>query len=160
MSEIREAFSSPQGASDSPWGFAHNGIDFFTRKDRAPFVAAFPGRVISVEISDLGAAGFAVNVLLEFDEHFLAVYGFEPQSPGNIPLNTQLAFIRVIAGDEVERGQILGYLHRLNDASHVHFGLLENFTATCPEPFFTRKATNRIMKILRATWDRNVQMCY
>lgn len=159
MSEIREAFSSPQGAGESPWGFNHDGIDFFTKEDMAPFVAVFPGRVAFVQTIDQ-PPGSAVNVLIEFDNVFSAEYGFEPQSLGNAPLQTQLGFIRVAAGDQVKRGQIVGYLHRPNEDSHVHFGLHENFIQICPEPFFKKNAVRQIMKILRKSWGKDVQMCY
>lgn len=154
-----DGFSSPQGAGDSPWGIEHGGIDFFTKKDKAPFIAVFPGRVLFVHTAEQ-PFGWAVNVLLEFDEVFMAEYGFEPQSPGDAPLQTQLGLMRVAEGDQVKRGQILGYLHRPNEDSHVHFGFIENFTHICPEPFFKKKAVKKIMKILRKTWDKDVQMCY
>jgi len=44
--------------------------------------------------------------------------------------------------------------------SHVHFGFHENSTQICPEPFFKKNAARKIMRILRKTWDRAVQMCY
>lgn len=68
--------------------------------------------------------------------------------------------MRVAVGDRVKRGQVLGYLHRANEESHIHFGFIENHTAICPEPFFKKKAVKEIMKILWKTWDKNVQMCY
>ena len=96
-----DGFSSPQGAGDSPWGLS-TAASILHQEGQAPFIAVFPGRVLFVHTAEQ-PFGWAVNVLLEFDEVFMAEYGFEPQSPGDAPLQTQLGLMRVAEGDQVKR---------------------------------------------------------
>jgi hypothetical protein len=67
--------------------------------------------------------------------------------------------ILVSKGDEVNQGQLIGYLLYRRPGAHVDFSLNRNGDEICPESFFTAAACQAIYAILHDTIP-NAKMCY
>ena len=150
IASINEAFSA---SANAPWGFAHNGIDFFPTGDIKPFQAVFSGVVTKVKLwQNDKTSNWQVNVTLEFNSSFSAEYFFESFSQNMADGQTQLSNILVSVGQSVSQGDIIGKLYTAGSGSHVHFGLMKDGDAINPEPYFTQDAKNSILEILHRTY--------
>jgi len=147
----------------SPWGRAHNGIDFWATGNLKPFQAVCSGVVNSVELwkNPLNSM-WQVNVMIIFNHIYVVDYAFEPATTVQSDGETQLDNIVVSEGQTVSQGEIIGYLYNANEHSHIHFGLCSshnNWDAICPEPYFTQEARDSILRLIHKDhpgWN----MCY
>lgn len=157
IASIREAFSL---SSNAPWGFPHNGIDFFPIATLKPFRAVCPGVVEEVRLwaNDV-TSNWQVNVRIKYNSAFSVEYGFEPFSRNQAEGNTQRSNITVSTGQTVSQGQVIGLLHTVSPDAHVHFSLLKDSIAICPEPYLTAEAGASILALLRREYP-NANMCY
>ncbi len=154
---INEAFSS---SADAPWGFAHNGIDFFPDGSLKPFQTASSGIVEEVKLwQNSISSNWQVNVRVKFNSIYSFEYAFEPfsmvQSNGQIQLNN----ISVSVGQTLPEASIIGNLYTVGSGAHVHFSLIKNGVGICPEPYFTTAARDSILNLIHKdhpTWN----MCY
>jgi murein DD-endopeptidase MepM/ murein hydrolase activator NlpD len=158
---INEAYSE---TATAPWGFAHQGIDFFPPVGSLhDFQAVSSGVVQDVNLW-LNTVNniWQVNISIKYNDTFSVEYGFESMSSVQADGQTQLANILVAAGDAVSSGQLIGRLHAAMNGAHVHFSLTENNQFICPEPYFTPSAQASIMNILQNSFpsEPNLQMCY
>ena len=157
MASINEAFSSTASA---PWGFAHDGIDFFPNGNLKPFQAVSSGVVEFVELKQNNISlNWQVNVRIKYDSTYSVEYAFEPFSAVQSDGDTQRANILVSAGQNVTQGDIIGNIYTVDGAAHVHFGLYKNGVAICPEPYFTLEAGISILNLLHVGFP-NANMCY
>ena len=162
MEPIREAYSEDESA---PWGFIHQGIDFFPIRNLVPFQAASSGIVQVVDLWQLETTGnWQVNLLLRYNSTFSLSYAFEPMTGNPGDGQTQADYIRVTEGQEVSQGDTLGLLFAAGNGAHVDFGLLMNdpdsgLLAVCPEPYFTQAARDSILTLIRRAWS-GAEMCY
>ncbi|MBW1788099.1 MAG: M23 family metallopeptidase [Deltaproteobacteria bacterium] len=186
MGPINEAYSE---SADAPWGFAHNGVDFFSVDQRTPFRAVSAGTVEELQLFyNEGNSMWQVNVSIRHDTDYRTGYAFEPWTTSqveaeaqlaDIPLSTdyrtgyafepwttsqveaeaQLADIPLSIGQYVTQGEIIGYLHKKGAGAHVHFGLYQGWSAICPEPFFTRAAAESVLRLLHMAFP-GADMCY
>lgn len=158
---INEAYSE---STACPWGFVHDGVDFFPPLGSlCEFQAVSDGVVQDVNLwVNPGNSFWQVNVSIKYNNSFSVEYGFEPMSSSESDGQTQLANILVVAGDAVVAGQVIGRLHAAMNGAHVHFSLRENNQSACPEPYFTPDAQASIMALLQNTYpsEPNLQMCY
>ncbi len=157
MGPINEAFSA---TASSPWGFAHNGIDFFVQGSSAVFRAVVSGRITRVELSQNEVTGnWQVQVTLTYNSTFEVLYTFEPMTPSPADGTDQLAAIVVSQGQSVIQGETLGSLLMRGAGTHVHFGVVVNGSWVCPAPYFTADAREEILGLLQAAWP-GAQLCY
>ena len=158
---INEAYSE---TTASPWGFVHQGIDFFAQAGGlTDFQAVANGVVQRVELwQNTDNNNWQVNIAIKYNNSFTYEYGFEPMSALQADGQTQLDNILVAVGDSVNSGQLIGRLHSPLGGSHVHFSLFQNLLFTCPEPYFTTAAQISIMNILHNTFPSipDIKMCY
>jgi hypothetical protein len=161
IDSINEAYSE---TTVCPWGFEHNGIDFFPPLGSLhEFQAVCDGVVQDVNLwVNPGNNFWQVNVSIKYNNTFTVEYGFEPMSSSQSDGQTQLTNILVATGDSVTSGQVIGRLHAAMNGAHVHFSLKENSQFICPEPYFTADAQASIMTLLQNTFpsEPGVQMCY
>jgi hypothetical protein len=154
---INEAFSND---ANCPWGFAHNGIDFTPTADLKPFQAVSSGTVEGISLQQNNVSlNWQVNITVRFNSTYSVVYVFEPFSTVQTDGQTQLNSISVSAGQSVSQGDLIGKLSMVGSGAHVHFGLLKNGTAICPETYFTPTAESAVLALLHSfhpTWN----MCY
>lgn len=160
MASINEAFSSTAGAASSPWGFAHDGIDFFPNGNLKPFQAVSSGVVEVVQLMQNNISlNWQVNVRIRYNSTYYVEYGFEPMSTVQSDGNTQLANIMVSVGQTLSQGDVIGNLYAVGSGAHVHFGLYKNGVAICPEPYFISEAKTSILNLLYVVWQ-GANMCY
>ena len=161
MVSINEAYSETAAC---PWGFVHQGVDFFPALNSLhEFQAVANGVVEDIALWENAGNGFwQVNVRIRYNNSFVVEYAFEPMSSAQADGQTQLANILVAEQQSVIAGQLIGRLHAVSNGAHVHFSLLENGQFICPEPYFTPAARISIMTILQNTFpaEPNLQMCY
>lgn len=179
MASVNEGFSSE--GSTSPWGFVHNGIDFFPTGNLKSFQATCSGVVDSVQLQQNSfTSNWQVNLLLVCNSYVpdpnmggyfspLAVETiFEPMSTAQTDGQTQLSNITVADGQAVTQGDVIGYLHTAGTGAHVHFGTIPFGSMlalgvpnmpSCPEPQFASAAKTSILNLLHVVWP-GADMCY
>ena len=157
IASINEAFSS---TSSCPWGFQHNGVDFTPTGNYKPFQAVASGTVDMVNLWQNNiSSNWQVNVRIKVNPTYSVEYVFEPVSLIQADGNTQLANILVSVGQIVAQGDAIGNLFTVNLGAHVHFGLLQNSIAICPETYFIVSAKDSVLGLIHKdnpTWN----MCY
>ncbi len=157
IASINEAFSSTASA---PWGFAHNGVDFFPNGDLKPFQAVATGTVDHVELWQNNiSSNWQVNVRIRIDATYAVEYAFESFSAVQTEGEAQRANVLVSAGRELLAGDLIGNLHVAGSAAHVHFSLYKNDTAICPEAYFSPAAAESVLALTHRdppSWE----MCY
>lgn len=157
MASVNEAFSSDDSA---PWGFTHDGVDFFPIGNLKPFQAVCSGVVDKVELWQNNiSSNWQVNVRIICNSTYSVEYGFEPMTTVQSDGETQIANILVSEGQTVTQGDLIGYLFTSGEGSHVHFGFFRNWDAICPEPYFTQEARDSILDLIRIVWP-GANMCY
>ena len=158
VSEIRDAFSlSPA----SPWGFEHHGIDFTPNPQTEtlmPVVAAEAGKVLFVEAT-LDGGRWRVNVGIHHPPGFRTEYVFEPFTGSDADRDAQLAQISIGVGEIVGRGRLIGRLRRVNNDSHMHFGIRKDNVDVCPAQYFIPAARSQILEKLRLMYP-GAELCY
>jgi hypothetical protein len=168
VESIRQAFSS---APTPYWNVAHPGIDFYAYADHMQFQASVPGIIEEVRASQnvneacLSAnnCNWQIGVRIRYDSAYSVEWDFEPFSSSEADKDIQLANISVAVGDVVQKGDIIGTLHRANDTSHVDWGIMKNYTLICPEPYFSAEAKSSILALIKArhpTWEPEGAMCF
>jgi hypothetical protein len=157
MASVNEAFSSDDSA---PWGFAHNGIDFFPIGNLKPFQAVCSGDIDTVALwqNDI-SLNWQVNVRIICNSTYSVDYAFEPMTPVQADGETQLANISVSVGQAISQGDIIGYLFTSGEGSHVHFGFYKNSVSICPESYFTPEARDSILNLIHKD-NPDWNMCY
>jgi hypothetical protein len=157
MLPVNEAFST---TAVCPWGFVHNGVDFFGDGDGKPFRAAEAGTVDRIDFfKNEGNEHWQVNLDLEYNGRFRLGYAFEPMSSDSAAGAIQRSWIRVSLGQELAQGDTLGILHYGAGGAHVHFGFFDGNETVCPDSFFTPEARESILRLIRENWS-NAEMCY
>lgn len=106
-----------------------------------------------------GNSYWQVNIIIRYDSMYSVEYAFEPFSSDETDGEIQLANIVVTEGQTVLQGDIIGYLYKIGDGAHVHFGMHKNGEFACPEPYFMQKARDSILNILHQIWPY-AKMCY
>lgn len=147
-------------SNDSPWGRAHDGIDFHATGNLKPFQAVCSGVVDKVELWQNDTSNWQVNVRIICNSTYSVEYGFEPMTAVQADGETQLTNISVSEGQTVSHGDIIGYLYTAHEEdAHVHFGLHKNWVAICPEPYFTPEARDSILNLIHKD-NPDWNMCY
>jgi len=159
-----DIYAFNEGYSESencPWGFVHNGIDYFFRNGSAVLAAA-PGQVISVTTKDYGPQEenrYHVAVEIQFNATVILLYNFEPWTQDAQDLDCQVELLMVDVGDWVVAGQQIATFLNMGDGAHVHFGVIQNGAAQCPRQYFSDAAYAEIMELVHyyhPDWD----LCY
>ncbi len=157
MAPINEAYDE---VGNSPWGFTHNGVDFFAIGGQATFQAVCPGEIVQVNLwLNPGNSRWQVNVTIRYNNRFSVEYAFEPTPADQAGGQAQLAAINVAEGQTVAAGDTLGVLIAGDNRSHVDFSLRDNNNFICPEPHFTAAATIEILGLVRQQWP-GASICY
>lgn len=144
-----------------PWGFIHNGIDYFFTNGSS-YIAAAPGNVISVQINDFGSSQanrYRVAINIRFNATIVLLYNLEPWTNSTTLRDAVVSQIQVKTGDWVVKGQPLGTFVGYTDGAHVHFGVLVNGNAHCPKQYFGASDLVELMAMIHSfhpSWD----LCY
>lgn len=159
-SDVQGVFEAYSTGSNSPWGFAHNGIDFFPKGNLMPIKAVAPGKVVELKLwRNNQSVNYQVNVSVQYNSLYTVLYIFEPFSDKESDGQTQLQNILVANGRNISAGQLIGKLYAVGNGSHVHFGLNKDGNATCPEAYFNLIAKDSLLNTIHKTrpgWN----LCY
>ncbi|MHA2022884.1 MAG: M23 family metallopeptidase [Candidatus Thorarchaeota archaeon] len=145
--------------SDScPWGFIHNGLDYFFFNN-SDVIAAGPGLVENIELGYVAnGTVYKVAVHIRFNSTLTIEYGFEGFSTDVAVRAQQAAMIDVEIGDWVAKGDQIGRFNRPTEYDHVHFSVYLN-DAICPRLVMGEDDYNEIMSLIQSfhpTWE----LCY
>ena len=148
-------------STECPWGFIHNGLDYFLINNSKVITAA-PGKVEDISWKDNGVEKenrFHICVTICFNKTLVLVYNFEPWTQKPEDKDQQLAMIIVQKGEWVEIGQEIGRFLCFQESAHIHFEVDYKRQQTCPQPFFSSDGYNEIMTMIHSfhpTWE----LCY
>jgi murein DD-endopeptidase MepM/ murein hydrolase activator NlpD len=137
-SDMYGYFEGYSETADCPWGFVHNGIDYFFYNN-SPVIAAAPGYVEDVswrENPNTTLNMYNIYVAIRFNATILVRYTFEPFTHVVGDQDKQLSMLTVQEGDWVQKGDVIGRFLHVEDAAHVHFGVTSGNDWLDPEPFF------------------------
>ncbi len=156
------AFNEGYSESDScPWGFEHNGLDFFLLNN-SKVIAASPGLVERIQWRDNGEGvenRFHISIQIRFNKDITLGYNFEPWTELSSDKDKQLTMINVQEGEWVEIGQEIARFLYIEEGAHIHFDVSVNNQQTCPQQFFSTEGYNEMMEMIHSfnpTWN----MCY
>jgi len=144
--------------ADCPWGFVHNGIDYFFYNN-SQVIAAAPGYVEDVswrENPDTTLNMYNIYVVIRFNATVVVRYGFEPFTHVVGDQNRQLSMLSVQEGDWVQKGDVIGRFLFVKDAAHIHFGVVTGNEWLDPEPFFGGTDRTEILGLIHTyhpDWD-------
>ncbi|MBE0525598.1 M23 family metallopeptidase [Candidatus Thorarchaeota archaeon] len=154
-----ESFNEGYSESDNcPWGFDHNGIDYFYFNN-SDVVAAAPGLVESIELRDWGLETwhrYTIAVSIIFNATVTLTYGFEPITNSTQDQAQQLAMFNIEKGTWVQKGDVIGKFLRVNDGAHIHFGVYQNEVARDPTLYMSTADYNELLAMVHdfhPTWD-------
>ncbi len=94
----------------APWGFEHQGLDYFFNNNSV-VIAAAPGRVEFIQKRDKGEDNpnrYRVMVKIRFNYRTLVHYNFEMWTQNEDDIQNQINMLSVKVGDWVEIGQEIG----------------------------------------------------
>ncbi|MFX1367155.1 MAG: M23 family metallopeptidase [Promethearchaeota archaeon] len=144
-----------------PWGFEHNGIDYFFFNN-SPVIAAAPGIVESIEIGYLPESTFyKVGVHIRFNSSVWLEYGFEGNSTDEAVRAQQVSMIDVEVGDWVAKGDQIGRFLSPTGEDHIHFGVYLSDQAICPRRVMGEMDYNEIMSLIDLLQPgQDWELCY
>ena len=144
-----------------PWGFIHNGLDYFLLNN-SKVLAAAPGKVVEIRWRDYGenvTNRFHVSIQILFNRSITVGYNFEPWTQNSDDKDKQLAMISVKEGDWVEIGQDIARFLYVQEGAHIHFDVSYKGNQVCPKPFFSTEGYNEIMEMIHS-FHLGWEMCY
>ncbi|MCK5345157.1 MAG: M23 family metallopeptidase [Candidatus Heimdallarchaeota archaeon] len=142
-----------------PWGFIHNGLDFFFTNNSV-VIAAAPGLVENISLGYLPASTiYSVGVKIRFNSSLTVEYGFEGDSPDEAIRAQQAAMLDIEIGDWVAKGDQIGRFLRPTQYDHIHFGVYQNDEAFCPRQVMGEDDYNEIMNLIQ-TFHPIWELCY
>ena len=152
QADIYGYFEGYSETAACPWGFIHNGIDYFFYNN-TNVIAAAPGQV--EEISWFVNANTTLNmynifVMIRFNASIVLHYAFEPFTHVEGDQLRQIAMLDVAEGDWVQKGDVIGRFLYVEDAAHIHFGVRGGDTWLDPEPFFGAADHTEIMSLIHS----------
>jgi uncharacterized membrane protein len=145
------AFNEGYSETNScPWGFIHNGIDYFFLNN-TEVVAAAPGYVedVSWRVNpDTTLNMYNIFVTIRFNASIELSYGFEPFTHVEGDQYRQLAMLGIQVGDWVSKGDTIARFLHVESGAHIHFGVRQGNTWFDPEPFFGSADHDEIMALI------------
>lgn len=151
-----------EGYSESvscPWGFEHNGLDYFFNNG-SNVIAAAPGQVWEIENHDgEGNNKYHVRIWIRFNKSTVLGYNFEPWTTKEADRNKQIDMFKVKVGDWVQEGDVIAKFLQCNESAHIHFDIIESENRYCPKKYFSPDGYNLIMELIHVyhpIWE----LCY
>ncbi len=144
-----------------PWGFIHNGLDYFLLNN-SQVIAAAPGKVVEIRWKDNGEGienRYYVGIQIRYNKTITLWYNFEPWTQNPADKDKQLAMLQVAEGDWVELGQEIARFLYVQESAHIHFDVSYKGDQVCPKPFFSTVGYNEIMTMIDIFQD-NWSLCY
>lgn len=143
-------FEGYSETNSCPWGFIHNGIDYFFTNN-TEVIAAAPGYVEEVNWRvnpDTTLNMYNIFVVIRFNASIVLHYCFEPFTHVEGDQYRQLEMLSVKVGDWVMKGDTIGRFLYVEEAAHIHFGVKGGDIWYDPEPFFGSSDHDEIMALI------------
>jgi len=155
-----QAFNEGYSESDAcPWGFEHNGLDFFF-KNNSNVLAAAPGKVWGIEKHDgEGYNVYHVRIWIRYNRSTLLGYNFEPWTTLESDRDKQISMFKVNVGDWVQKGEIIASFLEMNESAHIHFDITENNKRFCPTKYFSSEGYIQMIDLVH-TYNLTWNLCY
>jgi hypothetical protein len=154
------AFNEGFSTSDScPWGFVHNGIDYFFNNN-SDVIAAAPGQVWSIEMRENeGENKYMIRIWIRYNNTTEIGYNFEPWTTHASDRDLQNIMFQVKEGDWVQKGDVIARFLQCNESAHIHFDIVENGNRYCPVKYFSLDDYNELLTLIHfyhPAWN----LCY
>ena len=139
---------------DCPWGFVHNGIDYFFNND-SEVLAATPGQISSINWREFDNESNPLNrynvfIRIRFNATIELSYGFEPFTFVDGDQNRQIAMISVKVGDWVDKGDVIARFFHVGVGAHIHFAVTMENAFLNPEPFFGGADRTELLSLIHS----------
>ncbi len=153
ISRVSRVFCQSGSFPWSPPTQLHDGIDFVPVEDLENFRSGCDGTVSAVDLYFNPG-----NVLIECsaDPTGGLVYAFEPMAPDIGVGNQQMSHTFSDLRDPVYSGEHIGNLVVTGPASHLHWGVLSEFTQVCPQPHLYQPVAVDLLTLIQRdnpTWN-------
>jgi len=155
---VNEAFSNTENC---PWGFIHEGFDYFFNNNSAVLAAA-PGKVTDIMYTDNGEGvdnRYFVSVWIKFNNTVELGYNFETWTTNASEWEQQKAMIQVQEGDWVEQGQEFARFLNAGGGAHIHFDVIENHERQCHVKYYSQAGYAEIMDLIHS-YHPDWNYCY
>ncbi|MHA1948493.1 MAG: M23 family metallopeptidase [Candidatus Thorarchaeota archaeon] len=153
------SYNEGYSESDScPWGFIHNGIDYFYFNN-SNVIAAGPGVVVGIDMNDWGpeaAHRYTINVEIKFNATVSLWYGFEPWTNSTQEQDQQAAMFNFEIGTWVAKGEIIAKFLKAGDGAHIHFGVVQEGDWRDPTLYLSTEGYNELLGLIQdfhPTWE-------
>lgn len=156
------AFNEGYSTTDTcPWGFAHDGIDYFFAND-SEVIAAAPGLVTQVKSKDYGSEvenQYHILIEIQYNATTYVSYNFEPWTQDEADKEHQEQLFAVSEGEWVQKGDQIATFLAIGSGAHIHFDIREDGNKPCPTKYFDTAGYSEIMDLIHSfhpTWN----LCY
>ncbi|TET08276.1 MAG: M23 family metallopeptidase [Candidatus Thorarchaeota archaeon] len=148
-----ESYNEGYSESDScPWGFIHNGIDFFYFNN-SDVIAGAPGLVERIDLNDWGpeaAHRYTINVEIKFNYTVSLWYGFEPWTNSTLAQAQQVAMFNFEVGTWVAKGDVIAKFLAKAGSAHIHFGVVQEGEWRDPTLYMSNSSYDELQEMI---WD-------
>lgn len=130
-----------------PWARQHLGFDYEFRNN-SNVIAAAPGKVVYIDILDLGEQmenRYVIHIFIQFNATVSVNYGFEPWTRDRNDAERQIKMFSVKKGDWVNQSQIIGKFLRMEQGAHIHFGVSEKGQKPRLDKYFSAEGHAKMM---------------
>ena len=142
-----------------PWGFVHNGIDYFL-VNNSRVLAAAPGRVITSSWREYDSENrYHIGINIQFNRTVFVNYNFEPWTQNETDKDKQILMLRVQEGDWVEQGQEIARFLYVNEGAHIHFDVTEKGERSCPRKYFSQEGYDELIAMIKS-FNPDWELCY
>jgi murein DD-endopeptidase MepM/ murein hydrolase activator NlpD len=159
FSQLRNIYSN---SSTSPVGYVHNGLDLVPAHNLDSVVSPVNGTVTGIMFWQNDRTGnWQININIAANCGSVSInMNLEPMSPNKQDGLRENATMAVSPGQKVLAGQRIASLLKLNDGSHVHFGVLVNGKAVCPVPYLTQDVLTTLEFHLHTDQPNTTALCF
>ncbi|MEE9409424.1 MAG: M23 family metallopeptidase [Candidatus Heimdallarchaeota archaeon] len=157
-----DIYAFNEGYSESnacPWGFEHNGIDYFL-VNNSKVLAAAPGRVIESSWREYDSENrYHIGINIQYNRSLFVSYNFEPWTQIEADKDKQILMLKVQEGDWVEQGQEIARFLYVNEGAHIHFDVIEKNERTCPRKYFSPEGYIELIAMIKQ-FNPDWELCY
>ncbi|MBN2228562.1 MAG: M23 family metallopeptidase [Candidatus Thorarchaeota archaeon] len=146
------------GSTACPWGFVHNGIDYFYFNN-SDVIAAAPGLVEKIELHDWGLEAqhrYTISVEIRFNASVNLLYNFEPWTNSTDEQAQQVEMFNIEVGSWVTKGDVIAKFLHAGEGAHIHFGIYQDGEARDPTLYLSTDGYNELLEMIHdfhPTWE-------
>lgn len=160
-SQINAVTNAYSNTTDCPWGYVHEGFDFYFNLNQR-FYSAAPGLVDTIYVIDRGSGlnRYAINITIKFNSDIQCEYILELYTDSLSEIMTQLSKIYITEGEWIMLGWGIGDFHYISAASHIHFAIRENSEYLPLDKYFSPTAYDLMMDLIHDKGLSWTYLCY